>query len=60
MFRLPVEIYSIDRNVDIQGTVIGTYSKVSIQVLFSTFVRAFILIVHITDMDDKVIWEGNG
>jgi hypothetical protein len=34
--------------------VLGKYSKASIQVLIGASVRAFVLIVDSTDMDDKV------
>jgi len=40
--------------------IIGTYSKSSVQVIISAFVRALILIVHRTDMDDKVFGREQG
>ena len=40
--------------------IIGTYSKASIQVMISASVRAFVLIVHRTDMDVKVFGREKG
>ena len=40
--------------------IIEAYCKASIQMIISASVRAFILIVHSTDMDDKVFGREKG